>query len=263
MNTLLKSICCVGLLSFSIIVLGQETTFLQQANDCFKQGDYECAIKNYRKAKALENQQVDAQVSNAEDCLTAFNKGNDAFFEENYTQAKENYQRVLQINPDDANAKKRLELVKKKQPQPERMPDAIIRTTTIRQDVRSKTENDKGYVELRVARIAVQTNNVGGNSRWENANSLCKNSIVGGYTDWRLPTKDELVTIVMNKSIIGIGPSAYFTFWSSTRVQTDKKKDRKDNYGNFYYYTVDTNGNIHSYRAANYSERCRCVRTIY
>lgn len=32
----------------------------------------------------------------------------------------------------------------------------------------------------------------GSNINWDNANKYCKNYTVGGYTDWRLPTKNEL-----------------------------------------------------------------------
>ena len=38
---------------------------------------------------------------------------------------------------------------------------------------------------------------------WENAASMCENSRVGGYNDWRLPTKDELFQLYNSKDTIG------------------------------------------------------------
>ena len=52
---------------------------------------------------------------------------------------------------------------------------------------------------------------------WEEANNFCKSFRGGEYTDWRLPTLDELTgtepddVIMQNKNPIGLG----FTYWSS------------------------------------------------
>jgi hypothetical protein len=35
----------------------------------------------------------------------------------------------------------------------------------------------------------------GGNINWVNAKSYCKNYRGGGYSDWRMPTQDEMVTL--------------------------------------------------------------------
>ena len=65
--------------------------------------------------------------------------------------------------------------------------------------------------------------------KWKSAKSYCKNLSLGGYSDWRLPSHDELLTIVdyeryypaimpsfRNVSISGI-------YWSSSVYVSDKK----------------------------------------
>ena len=60
------------------------------------------------------------------------------------------------------------------------------------------------YVELLSANIMVQKVDItSGNINWTSAKSLCENSTIGGYTDWRLPTLDELTAMYNNSSIVG------------------------------------------------------------
>ena len=105
-------------------------------------------------------------------------------------------------------------------------------------------EESTQWIELPAAGIAVQTKDVGKNT-WESINLMCKNSIVGDYTDWRLPDKDELMILYSNKN--NIGGFAADKYWS------------RDS-----YYTVDfANGTLNGIGGYNkYSYRGRCVRTI-
>ena len=50
---------------------------------------------------------------------------------------------------------------------------------------------------------------------WSDANVYCNNLSLYGYTDWRMPTKDELMQMYNDRSYIG-GFSNYSKFWSST-----------------------------------------------
>lgn len=61
---------------------------------------------------------------------------------------------------------------------------------------------DCGWIELKNVGIAVQKEDLG-YCDWETANIMCKNSTLGGYTDWRLPTKAELTYIYNNQEKIG------------------------------------------------------------
>ena len=82
---------------------------------------------------------------------------------------------------------------------------------------------------------------------WDNAKSYCNNLTYAGYSDWRLPTPQELLTIVEINTTY-FTPSGYF--WSSsTRVgYTNNAWGVSFNYGNVSY----------SYKT-NYNY-VRCVR---
>jgi len=89
------------------------------------------------------------------------------------------------------------------------------------------------------------------------AEKLCKEMRLGGYSDWRIPTIQELLTIVDYKKYdpaildgFSIAESNYY--WSSTQYMGDADKvwgvDFKDG-------STDGNGKA-------YDRRIRCVRTI-
>ena len=123
-----------------------------------------------------------------------------------------------------------------------------------------KTENPY-YVVLPAVGLMVQKEDLG-YGRWETAKSMCENSIVAGFTDWRLPTKDELMTLYNNKNRIGGFPNdRYYYYWSSTPCESENAYGSEE-----YYYMISfENGSIHCVNAKpNYysSDRVRAVRTI-
>ncbi|MDR0938289.1 MAG: protein kinase [Mediterranea sp.] len=58
------------------------------------------------------------------------------------------------------------------------------------------------YVELTLLNIAVQKTDIGRGS-FGTARKLCENSILAGFTDWRLPTSDELISIYTVRESVG------------------------------------------------------------
>jgi len=107
------------------------------------------------------------------------------------------------------------------------------------------------FVNLPTASIAVQRTDIN-NTRvdWDDANSLCKNSTVGGLTDWRLPTKNELMTMYSNREFIGgFRTRSNDDYWSSTQD------------GSYYYHVSFYNGSS-GRSTGNYTNYARCVRTL-
>lgn len=89
----------------------------------------------------------------------------------------------------------------------------------------SFTPEHPDYVILQSAGLMVQKRDLSESGiSWDSANNLCENSTVGGFTDWRLPTIEELGTLYTNKEKIGNFKNT--KYWSSS-------------YSNGYYYCVD------------------------
>lgn len=99
--------------------------------------------------------------------------------------------------------------------------------------------------------LAVQKDDIGFGT-WESIDAMCQNSTLGGYTDWRLPDKDELMSLYTNKDYIGgfytDDNSLYSRYWSSS-----------SHYISGYYYVSFYDGN---FGFSNYMMSGRCVRTI-
>jgi len=55
-----------------------------------------------------------------------------------------------------------------------------------------------------------------GEMDWNTAKTACDELILNGYSDWRLPTKDELNAIYVNLKKLGVGGFAGYSYWSST-----------------------------------------------
>lgn len=100
-----------------------------------------------------------------------------------------------------------------------------------------------------------------GKLTWSAAKQTCNELVLGGYTDWRLPTSDELVSIASNKTDYDeYATGTYDYYWSSTYYGTETFTDIgtvKCYYiYNLHYEKSSTNCD-HSYT----SSLTRCVRT--
>ncbi len=54
---------------------------------------------------------------------------------------------------------------------------------------------------------------------WTDAKNACNNLVAGGFSDWHLPTKDELNNLYLKKSVVG--GFADCNYWSSTENGAD------------------------------------------
>ena len=109
--------------------------------------------------------------------------------------------------------------------------------------------NNNAYVTLSQHNLMVQKTNIYGS--YFEGDAACKNSNVGGFTDWRMPTLPELRILYQNKTQIGGFFDDYY--WSSTL-----------NYYDYNYHLVNfSNGNEGDYYTSQQKNFCRPVRSIH
>ena len=107
------------------------------------------------------------------------------------------------------------------------------------------------YVILQDAGLMVQRYDLGCVD-WGSARLLCENSTVGGYNDWRLPTKDELGVLYNNREYIG-NFDLDTCYWSSSVTYS---------YSYTYYYMDFRTGNIYLTSVKSYDYNVRAVRSL-
>lgn len=105
------------------------------------------------------------------------------------------------------------------------------------------------FIVLSAAKLMVQTKDLG-SGNLGTAYSMCNNSIVAGYTDWRLPTIDELMVLYNNRD--KIGGFAKDGYWSSSICNS---------YYDYYFYVYFYDGKK-GYKVSDCIFRIRAVRSI-
>ncbi len=131
---------------------------------------------------------------------------------------------------------------------------AYAKTTTVTVYGEDKMVSSE-WMEIPSAGIAVQRQDLG-TGLWATADAMCENSTLGGYTDWRLPTKDELMVLYNNREKIGGFKTngntlSEVSYWSSTFYG-----------GSHYYYVNFYNGNLSTAQHNVYNFNVRAVRTL-
>jgi len=90
--------------SFSIYT----QTYIQDGDRCFDSADYTCAVTNYdnafKNASGKDKQIAEIKLTRAKWCAEHIKTANQAFSFKNYTTAKDEYQKVLDSNPNDSHA---------------------------------------------------------------------------------------------------------------------------------------------------------------
>jgi len=81
------------------------------------------------------------------------------------------------------------------------------------------------------------------------AASVCDNLASGGYTDWYLPSKDELDMMYVNLHLQGLGGFASGYYWSSTEDGSYDAWNQSFYFGGGEQYRYDKSGNFSFVRA--------------
>ncbi len=96
--------------------------------------------------------------------------------------------------------------------------------------------------------LAIQRTDISSGATWSDAVDLCSKSRVGGFSDWRLPTKGELSLMYQYKTEIGGFYNRWY--WTSSK-----------NYSNYHYAIGFGNGQLNYWHDSN-SYCVRAVRTV-
>ena len=55
-----------------------------------------------------------------------------------------------------------------------------------------------------------------GEMDWNAAKTACDELILNGYSDWHLPSKEELNSVYVNMKQVGVGGFSSYFYWSSS-----------------------------------------------
>lgn len=103
-----------------------------------------------------------------------------------------------------------------------------------------------------IDKLMVQKQDLSNGALWDSANMLCENSLIGGFSDWRLPTLSELSLLYNHKDEIGGFSNGIY--WTSTYTGYN---------GGGYYAINFSNGGQNSYSTSlSPKHYVRAVRTV-
>ena len=125
---------------------------------------------------------------------------------------------------------------------------AKVGLTIVYGDVVSFVPENPYYVILPGGLVVSRTDASDNYVTWNSAVSLCENYTLAGFTDWYLPTKEELTAVYNNKDLIGNFKDG--DYWSSTSYDSDQA------------WEIDfSDGSVRNYDK-NVLDYVRCVRTL-
>lgn len=94
--------------------------------------------------------------------------------------------------------------------------------------------------------IMVQKSDISSGATWSDADNLCASSGLGGYSDWRLPTRGECDVLYRNISSLNLVTADYYWIAKSSSS---------------YYYYFYLGSASYTYDPS-YKYRARCIRTL-
>ena len=120
----------------------------------------------------------------------------------------------------------------------------------------------KIYPEWRSAGLVAAITDLGGAAitdlvgmDWNSAKTACDELILNGYSDWYLPSKEELNAVYVNLKQVGVGGFAEDSYWSSTEDGNDYAWTQ-----NFYTATPGMQAGKNNSSPIRRRQSVRCVR---
>ena len=106
------------------------------------------------------------------------------------------------------------------------------------------------YIVLSDINLMVHRYDLSAGTSWSKAQTLCESSTIGGFTDWRLPTRGELRALYPKRISLNMVLGEY---WSS---------EVNSYYYDYYYANYSDYGVLIDHEDASSSYRVRAVRTM-
>jgi len=197
----------------------QYQPMLDKARSLYREGDYRQAqsnLKQYMFSTGLNDEVLSNSISK---CLNLLTLAESAYNNKNYTQAKDYYNKILQINPTDAKTTKAIAYIR-------RLTSVTIsftpdESTTNSDKYRIGEKSPNGYIICYLDESGLHG--------WEmrvNERGTCQHQIFPSG-DWRVPSRDEMYVIYKNRFTLGLNKR----YWTSTR---SKKVANWE-----FFYTLD------------------------
>ena len=120
----------------------------------------------------------------------------------------------------------------------------------------SYTDNGNGTVTDNVTGLMWQQEDDETTRIWDDAVSYCNNLTLAGYTDWWLPSKKELMSIVDYEIF---SPSIDITYFPGTNASNYWSSTSSAGNSSYAWYVYFYDGYVDS-RVKSYSYYARCVR---
>ena len=102
---------------------------------------------------------------------------------------------------------------------------------------------EPGYEKRHPHGLLVAKTNAGKMVKWEEAANLSKEVRDGGFDDWRLPVKDDLLKVFNSRTFISNLPLG--NYWTSQLSKEDEKGAYVINFYNGYTYTEYRETTVH------------------
>jgi hypothetical protein len=103
------------------------------------------------------------------------------------------------------------------------------------------------YVIIQNDGIMVQRHDISAGATWQNADRYCRNSRVGGFSNWRLPTQGELISLYNRRGVIRNFENTWY--WSSTTWSP-------------HWFALNFANRELQHISGSSSIRARCVRSL-
>jgi hypothetical protein len=127
---------------------------LGEGNQCFNQGDYNCAVAKYKEvfktATGKDKQIADIKIQRAKRCIENLKNADLAFNGKNYSKAKEFYLAILDSNPQDEFVKGRLESINK------------FLSTPVQKPLNPTTKSPSNPIKLSLSKTEISFKSSGG-----------------------------------------------------------------------------------------------------